>query len=89
MASSKAKRPKSILEDELGGKEKELQRSIRLVLAAAEKSMAHVRKLVDHDQIPIMITDVPIQELVALCGLFLAAGELKDIRHKVTMRKRR
>lgn len=89
MAKVKAKRSKSILEDELEWKEKELRRSIKSVLETAEKSLAHVRKLVDLDMIPLMVSDVPVQELIALCGLFRADSELQDLRRRVTSRRQR
>jgi hypothetical protein len=80
---------KSIIEDELDAKERELQRSIQQILKSAEDGMAHVRKLVDLGLSPIMYSDVPIQELTALCSLFRAAGDLKELRMKARSRRRR
>ena len=74
---------------EIAFKQSELLRDIKLALEEARRKEQHTRLLLENGELPLMISDMPTKEWMAIERLAYSLGTLRELERKVRFRRTR
>ena len=80
---------RTVVSAELDSEESARLRDLASLLKEIDKKTAHMRLLLEHAQIPIMASDMPVQEWIAYRGLVHEVSALRELHMQLKNRKRR